>query len=155
MSSGFFAEDFDTVIDQFLEVQLTLAPDVSDQRFVPLFFVGPEIVGSVEGINLAPETEFYMAIHPSGRMLYLDAEQIEESFLNLRFAINDEINRLGYIFELGNFSLPDGSDLILLIDRDYDPFVFAFNEAFEDGVRVLDQGDFRLSVTIIDPSTEN
>ncbi|RKZ51752.1 MAG: hypothetical protein DRR08_28965 [Candidatus Parabeggiatoa sp. nov. 2] len=145
--------DFDKFLGQMFGVTVGALPGQAFERQADatLFMRASKAIAGFGNINLAPNEKFEVAIHPSAEMVYLHSATTQKPEIFL--AVDDEETQQGYIYELSNLELVEGTDLMVMVDG-LDLIVFSVAGLDEDAPTVtpLDSSTYSLRVTKMDAS---
>ncbi len=141
-------DDIDQLLDEMLEVQAGPARENGDEPVdLLLSLTGEVFVSQMGGVSLEEGEIFDFLFHPSGRVFAVDGEEVPVSELGFEFAINDDPAQIGYLFEIEDIQIPQGSSVLVLINEDFVGEVFEITEGGD--VLPVDPDDFDSSRRVV------
>ena len=117
--------DLNDVLDEMLEVFAGPADGSGDDPVdFNLHLTGEVFVSELGGVSLEAGEIFDFLFHPSGRVFAADGEEVAISELGFEFAINDDPAETGYLFEIEDIEIPEGSSVLVRINDEFQAEVY-------------------------------
>ncbi|MFP4351628.1 MAG: hypothetical protein ACLFRP_00470 [Puniceicoccaceae bacterium] len=123
--------DIDEIFDEMLEVLVGPEIDSGEAVDFGLYLTGTSFVSHIDGIALDAGEIFDFLFHPSGRIFAADGEEVPLSELSFEFAINDDPEEMGYLFEIEEIQVPEGSSILVWVNEEFRAEVIEIPEVGE------------------------
>jgi len=148
-------DDMDKLLGQMFGITLgALSGEAVEQQTgtTSLFMQAGKAMAKFGNINLVPGEKFNVAIHPNAQIAYLNSESTTTQKPTISLTVDDKDKQQGYIYELSDLELVEGTDLIVMISElELDVISVAGSEE-EPTFTQLDSSTYSLRVTQVGTS---
>ncbi len=121
-TEGLTEEQYDAYLDarfqQMFGVTLGALSGVNERQKSSFFMRSGNSIVEVGNISLLEQEVFNIAVHPNANILLISSSSLVTQQPLLKLAVDDKGGKTGYIYEISNLNLTQGTDILFMVSEE-------------------------------------